>query len=292
MHRYLLHNRELRDASEACLSPGQVGFLNGWGIFSTLRVSEGVLFAVERHYARLRRDADRLHVQFDLSAEELYAALQPLIKANGAEDAVLRVAIVRNKGGLFEGPGITRESDLIAFTADRKGWGEGARLRSVAAARLGSSPLAGTKTTSWAQNLTWLEEAQQLGFDESLLLNEHGDVSECTSANVFAILGNEVWTPPLATSGCLPGVTREILLKEIKIADVRIAERVLTRADLAASDCVFLTSTTRDLLPVLAIDKQEVGSERAVWKRLREAFLKFQASYIRERALAEHLVTS
>jgi branched-chain amino acid aminotransferase len=64
VHRFLLHNGALRDNKEALLSPGQVGFLNGWGVFSTLRVSEGVLFAFDRHYARMKRDAARLHVPF------------------------------------------------------------------------------------------------------------------------------------------------------------------------------------------------------------------------------------
>ncbi|MGA8027043.1 MAG: aminotransferase class IV, partial [Bryobacteraceae bacterium] len=207
MHRYLLHNGEIRDTKETILSAGQVGFMNGWGIFSTLRVSEGVLFSYERHYERMRRDADRMHVPFEISAADLEVALLSLIKANQAYEATLRVAVVRNRGGLFEAPRITRDSDLIAFTADLMAWGEGVKLSYLPHGRHGASPFAGTKVTSWAQNLAWYEEAHQRGFDEVVLLNEHGQISECTSANIFVIQDDSVWTPPTATSGCLPGVT-------------------------------------------------------------------------------------
>jgi branched-chain amino acid aminotransferase len=64
MHRFLLHNDDLCDAGERIVSPGQLGLLNGWGVFSTLRVYDGVMFAWERHFARMQRDAARLRVPF------------------------------------------------------------------------------------------------------------------------------------------------------------------------------------------------------------------------------------
>src|SRR5436305_316583 len=83
---------------------------------------------------------------------------------------------------------------------------------------------------------------------EVILLNERDEVAECTSANIFAAKGGEVWTPPLA-SGCLPGITRELLLSEVTAPGVRVSERVLTARDLESADEVFISSTTRDLLP-------------------------------------------
>src|SRR5260370_11532683 len=104
-------------------------------------------------------------------------------------------------------------------------------------------------------NLTWLEEAQGQGFDEVVLLNEREDGAECTSVNLVAAKGGEVSTPPLA-SGCLPGITRELLLNEIHVPGVRVTERVLTPADLESADEVFITSTTRELLPVAVIGQR------------------------------------
>ncbi len=292
MHPHLLHNSEIRKTSEACISPGQVGFMNGWGVFSTLRVCDGVLFAYERHYDRMACDAARIHVPFHIPAQELEDVLLTLVSANNALDATLRVAIIRNRGGLFEGPRLTGESDVIAFTADLTDWGEGVKLSYVAHGRHAASPFAGLKTTSWAQNLTWYEEAHQRGFDEVILLNEDGQVSECTSANIFAIQGNHVWTPPVGSSGCLPGITRATLLERIRIPGLTIAERELTPSQLEESDQVFVTSTTRDLLPVLEIDHHPLTQKRDLLARLQNAFSEYRSAYVRDRlarASADHV---
>ena len=284
MHRHLLHNGQIRETSELLLAPGQVGFLNGWGIFSTLRVADGVLFAFDRHYQRLRRDAERVRVPFECSASELEKALLSLADANRAFNATLRVAIVRNRGGLFEAPGLERDTDVIAFTADLTAWSEGVKLGYVPHGRYAAWPFAGTKLTSWAHNLTWNEEAHERDLDEVILLNENDQVSECTSANIFVIQGEQVWTPPVAGSGCLPGVTRAILLEELSLSDVSVTERDVTPRQLETSDQVFITSTTRDLIPVLEVDGFPLRQERKVFDRLKEAFEQYRVEYVRRRA--------
>ncbi len=261
------------------LSPGQVGFLNGWGVFSTLRVCDGILFAFDRHYLRMAHDAELLHVPFEIPRDDLRKLLLRLVKANQANNATLRVAMVRNRGGLFESPRISRDADLIAFTADLTNWGEGVRLTYVPNGRFGASPFAGVKVTSWAQNLTWYEQAHQRGFDEVILLNEHGQISECTSANIFIVRKDDIWTPPLRTSGCLPGVTRAILLEEIRASGFAIAEREFSPSELEESDQVFITSTTRDLLPVLSVDDLPLRQDRRSLTVLREAFSRYRESY-------------
>src|SRR5207247_2546216 len=171
--------------------------------------------------------------------------------------STMRVVVVRNRGGIWEAPDQTRSSDVIAFTSDIKDWGESVKLNYVRQARHAASVFAGTKILSWAMNLTWLEEAQSRGFDEVVLLNERGEVAECTSANLFAAKGGEVWTPPLS-SGCLPGITRELLLTEVRAPGVNVTERTMTPADLEDADEVFITSTTRDLLPVARLGERSL----------------------------------
>lgn len=280
MHRHLLHNNSVRLTTEPLLSPGQVGFMNGWGIFSTLRVADGVLFAYERHYARMARDAARIHVAFDYTPEDLNASLLKLIEANEAYNSTLRVAVVRNLGGLFEAPALNRASELIAFTASLNDWGEGVHLGYRPHARYGASSFAGTKYTAWAENLTMYETAHQQGFDEFILLNEFGQVSECTSANIFAIRGDQVWTPPLATSGCLPGITRALLLEEIRVPGLHISERELTPGQLEECDGVFITSSTRDVLPVLKIEGEAIPQAQDRVADLSRAFVNYRKSYV------------
>jgi len=281
MHRFVLHNGDIVDAHQKTLSAGQVGLLTGWGVFSTIRVADGVLFAFERHWQRMHQDAHRMHVPFPTDAEQLKADLLKLAEANHARNATLRVDVVRNRGGLFEGPDQTRDFDVIAFTSDINPWGESVRLAMKANGRHAQNEFAGAKILSWAQNLTWYEEAHQRGFDEVVLLNERGEVSECTSANIFAATGREVVTPPLA-SGCLPGVSRELLLGEIHVPGVSVIERTLLLADLEGADQVFITSTTRDLMPVAHIEGLKVKSQGlAMVEQLEKAFAEYRDGYVK-----------
>jgi branched-chain amino acid aminotransferase len=285
MHRFLLHNDDILDAHQKSLSAGQVGLLNGWGVFSTIRIADGVLFAFERHWERMQRDAAKLHVPFPSDPTWLKTRLLRLVEGNSAFDATLRVAIVRNRGGLYEGPDLTRDFDLIAFTTGRNDWGSSARLAVKPHGRHAQSEFAGTKMLSWAQNLTWYEEAHQRGFDELLLLNERGEVSECTSANIFAIRGRDVWTPPL-NSGCLPGVTRAVLLEEIRLPGVSAFEKTLRPKDLEEADQVFISSSTRDFLPVSYIEGLNVRNEGSVLDELVRAFGDYRKDYVKRNSNA------
>src|SRR5260370_17440075 len=116
-------------------------------------------------------------------------------------------------------------------------------------------------------NLTWVEEAHEKGFDEVILLNERGEVSECTSANIFIAHGGHVWTPPLS-SGCLPGVTRDVLLHDIHVPGFEIGERTLMPADIEQADDAFITSSTPALLPVLEITGPHLAGKGTPHKTL------------------------
>jgi branched-chain amino acid aminotransferase len=210
-------------------------------------------------------------------------ALYRLIEANRAAESTLRVMVIRNRGGMWEGPDLTREYDLIAFTKDSRDWGESVQLGLVSDARHAATAFAGTKILSWSYNLVWLEEAQSRGLDEVVLLNEDGYVSECTSANIFISQGSEVWTPPLL-SGCLPGVTRQLLLTEVKVEGITIDERSLWPSDLEAADEVFITSTTRGLLPVRSVEGLTIRTDGAARQPIQEAFSRYVDSYVRDHA--------
>jgi len=284
MHRFLLHNEEILDAHQKSLSAGQVGLLNGWGVFSTIRVADAVLFAFERHWERIRRDAALMHVPCPTDSDWLKSRLLRLVEANAVRNGTLRVALVRNHGGLFEGPGIDRDFDLLAFTTEINHWGDRVRLTVQPHGRHAQSEFAGTKILSWAQNLTWYEEAHRRGFDEVVLLNERGEVSECTSANIFVLRGSEVATPPLS-SGCLPGITRQLLLEEIRVPGISVVERTLMPEDLAQAGQVFITSTTRDLLAVSEIEGLAVQSAGlAVVHELTSALEAYREAYVRQSA--------
>jgi branched-chain amino acid aminotransferase len=271
LHRYFLHNGRVREAAEASLFPEQLGLLGGWGVFSTLRVKDGALFAWERHWARMSRDAILLNVEMPREPDTVERDLRGLVEVNQAPECTMRIVVVRNGGGLWEGPSSGLASDLIALTANSRHWGETVRLGVQPHARYAASEFTRVKCLSWAHNLRWAQHAQEQGFDEVILLNEFGRVAECTSANVFAVFGHEVATPPVS-EGCLPGVTREVLLEEARLPGVQIAERNLTMEELHQADEVFITSTTRGLLPVREIAGRVLARRGDVGERVNLAF--------------------
>ena len=195
----------------------------------------------------------------------------------------LRVIVVRNRGGMWEGPVASeREFDTVAFTAPLNNWGEAVKLGVVPQARHAASEFSGTKYLSWSENLTRYERAHEQGFDEVVLLNERGEVAECTSANLFAVQGENVFTPPLS-SGCLPGVTRALLLEEIRVPGVTVLEKTLLPSDLETADEIFITSTTRDLMPVSSVEGLKIRQGRRVRDRLQQAFSAYTKVYVASR---------
>ena len=279
IHRLVLHNDAIVPGDEAVLRPGQVGVLTGWGVFSTLRVYAGIPFAFERHWERLARDAALLNVAMPPGgAAALRSQLIELARRNRCPEARMRVNVLRSEGGLFAGPGSGRASDVVAFTADLGADPGSVTLALQPHGRDSKSPFAGTKTLSWAHNLTLAENAQRAGFADAVLLNERGEVSECTSANIFAVRGGVTFTPPLA-SGPLPGVTRAVMLQEL---EEPVEERVLHPDDLYAADEVFITSSTRELVPVTRIGERDLRA--AAWpvlEQLRSSLRGYVEAYLR-----------
>jgi branched-chain amino acid aminotransferase len=283
IHRLILHNGRICNVTDGVLSPGQLGLLAGWGVFSTIRVTEGVLFAWERHWARMSRDAALMNVPMPPDMDAVKNDLLRLVEANANPNCTLRVVIIRNGGGIWEGPARPTACDVVAMTSDRKSWKDTVRLGIQPHGRYTASPFSGTKINSWAMNLTWNENAQKRGLDEVILLNERTEVSELTSANILVAKGNEVWTPPLS-SGCLPGITRELLLTGVKVPGYSVVERTLMVDDLYNADEVFITSSTRDLIHVIEIEGRPVNRKGDAMETLLKAFRAYIDDYVKANA--------
>jgi branched-chain amino acid aminotransferase len=287
MHRFILHNGKIKDGGEAGLFAGQLGLLAGWGVFTTLRVADGALFAWERHWARMSRDAALLNIAMPADRDQVEQGLLRLVERNQAPDSTARLVVVRNGPGFWAGSSSGHASDVIGLTADSKSWPESVRLGIQPHGRHAASDFTRTKVLSWAHNLRWAERAQEQGLDEVILLNEFGRATECTSANLFAVFGTEVVTPPVE-EGCLPGITREVLVDEVRITGLNIVERPLTLDELYRADSVFITSTTRGLLPVREIAGRELKQSGNALEHLAAAFNSFLTADIARRKTMAH----
>lgn len=286
IHRFVYHNDRLLPVEEVRLSPGQAGLLSGWGLFTTMRVIEGIPFAFERHWHRLARDAERTHCPFPFEAETVRKQLDEVLRANQVREGCARVYAIYNQTGFWRSEENFPKVDLILYSAGLPSHREPARIGLREQGRHAASPLAGVKVTSWLNNVWNLYEAQQAGWDEVVLLNERGEVAECTAANIFCARAARVATPPLS-SGCLEGVTRGILLEIGAAAGVPVEERTLMPEDLYSADEVFISSTNRTMLAVGEIQGRKIAAAPGpVLARLDQAFARYIRSYIDTHAAA------
>jgi branched-chain amino acid aminotransferase len=286
IHRYVYHNGRLLPIEQSRLSPGQGGLLSGWGLFSTLRVYHGVPFAFERHWRRLAKDAGRTRVPFPFEAGAVRAQMMELVRANNVVEGTARIYAIYNQVGFWRSDEPAPEVDLLLYTAGLPPHHEPSRLDLREHGRHAASPLAGVKVTSWLNNVWNLAEAQERGFNEVVLLNERGEVAECTAANLFCVRRGTVETPPLA-SGCLEGVTRGLLLELAPPAGVPIVERTLRPEDLFSADEIFISSTNRNLLGIAEIAGHKYAAAPGpITQKLEKVFAAYMDNYLAQHAVS------
>jgi branched-chain amino acid aminotransferase len=254
----------LVDPDEARISVFDHGFTVADGVFETLKVEEGVAYATSRHLRRLAASAETLRLP-PLPLSDIRSGMEQVL-ANGAPPlARMRVTVTAGAGPLGSDRGDTPPTIVIAL-AEVSPWPSTTSATLVPWVRNERSPVAGAKTTSYADNVIALAWAHERGFSEGLFLNTQDEVCEGTGTNLFLVLGSQIITPPL-TSGCLAGITRELVVEW-----AGATERSLTWAEVMAGDEVFLTSSTREVHSVVRLDSRAWDGEGAVTRSLRESF--------------------
>ena len=287
IHRFVFHNDEVKPVEKTRWSPGQGGLICGWGLFTTVRIVRGEAFAYERHWRRLEKDAALIRLPLIYTGARVRVQLQELIRANRVKEGCARIYLVWNTVGSWKSDEKMAEVDLVIATADLPHYPEMVRLALREHGRHAASPLAGVKTISWLDSVWAAEEAKREGYDEVVLLNERGEVTECTAANIFAVRNDKVITPPLS-SGCLEGVTRGVLMEIAAEAGTTVVEQAMRPEDLYAADEVFITSTNRNVIGVKEIAGRIIGSGVGgeLTKKLDAAFETYLNDYVDRRLAA------
>lgn len=230
------------------------GLLLADGVFATSRVSDGRMLLRGPHLARLAGDAAALGISVDLA--DLEALANETIAAQ--PDGALRLTVTRGPGARgLAGEGAAQPTLMARFSAmDMPFPAAPARLAISGIRRNPTSPTARHKTLSYTDNIMALREAVASGGDEALMLSPEGHVACASAANVFAIFGDRLVTPPLS-DGALPGILRGWLLAQAAGAGFSTAEESMTSERLAEADHVFLTNSLRIFQPVSALAGRE-----------------------------------
>jgi branched-chain amino acid aminotransferase len=236
----------LVDGDTAAVSPFDHGLLTGDGVFETLKVYDGTPFAIRRHLERLAVSAKGMGLTSPPAAD-LRAAMAAVIDANDVRTARLRLTLTGGPSPLGSDRGPDGPTVIIAI-ASLTEWPATTDVVVVPWPRNERGALAGIKTTSYGENVVALAYAKERGAGEAIFANLAGNLCEGTGSNVFLGRDGRLITPPLS-AGCLAGVTRACLLEVTEAVEDDVPVGALAQADEA-----FLTSSTRELQPIRAVD--------------------------------------
>lgn len=261
---------------EAVISVTDHGFLFGDSVYEVFWWRRGVLIQEQDHFERLQASADRLYMDLQFTRTEMKAAIDRTLEAAGAtseEDAYVRLVVTRGAGPVGLGFAAVPKRTLVvvikdARRPDAETFERGLSVALVNRRRNSSKALdPRAKTGNYLNNALALHEARLAGSDDALMLNEAGNITEATTANVYLVKAGRLATPHLE-AGILEGTTRRRILSLARANDLPTAEEVVTPAAIRAADEVFVSSSVRGILPVVAVDGVPVGDgQPGEWTR-------------------------
>jgi branched-chain amino acid aminotransferase len=256
---------KLTDKNEARLSVYDHGLLYGDGVFEGLRVYSGRIFEGDAHLRRLFASALAIRLQIPYSHEALSQAMDQTVRENGFEDCYIRLVVTRGVGYLGLNPNKC-ERPCVFIIADkiemypREMYEKGMSIITASVIRNHPNAISPRiKSLNYLNNILAKIEAVQAGVPEAMMLNQAGNVAECTGDNIFIVRQGEVVTPT-TTDGILEGITRKAVIDLCHKHQIPCLEQTIQRHDVYIADECFLTGSAAEVIPVTKIDARTIGT--------------------------------
>ena len=259
-------NGTIMPADQAVVPVYDHGFVYGEGVYETMRTYNRVPFLYDRHMRRLRQSAERilLDVPFD-DAAMLTWIEQTIAAAGEMQEAYVRVLHTRGVGDLSYDLRSTPTPTTVIIVKPfepypARVYDDGIRLALVDMLRnhpRSVNPI--IKSNNLMNNALAMQAAYRSGAEEALMCNYRGELTECSQSNFFLVRAGAVLTPK-SDAGLLEGVTRAFLFELGRELGIEVREETLVPKDLETADEMFITSTTRELSPVVNVDGRRVGT--------------------------------
>jgi branched-chain amino acid aminotransferase len=256
---------QLQRAQEARISVFDRGFLYGDSAFEVMRTYGGKPFRERAHLERLRGSCERLLIRLDLELAQLSQAIAQTVAAAQLPECNVRVMVTRGVGPMNIDLSQANQPSVLIFalplhTLPAQLYEQGVAVGLSHAARATDGTRAsGAKTSNYLGSVLALHEVKQRGCHEALIVGPQGEVIEGATSNVFVVRQGELLTPP-SEAGILVGITRQTVLKLAAELGLRVHETQVHPTDLYRADEVFITSTVREILPVVRVDDVPVGN--------------------------------
>jgi branched-chain amino acid aminotransferase len=254
----------VRSHADAVVSVYDRGFLYGDAVFEVLRTYDGRPFALDEHLARLRRSAERVFIAVPVDDATWHAEIEAALAAAGGDESYVRVMLTRGSGPVSLDPGTATQPLRVILVEPlvpppHDAYAAGITVVTVPTHRATDDTSAmGAKVSNYLPNLLALREARARGGQEALVVDARGHIVEGASSNVFVVSAGRIVTPP-ESAGILAGITRAHILAAARRLSIPVDERSLLLVDLHGADEVFITSSIRELLPVVRVDDRRVG---------------------------------
>jgi branched-chain amino acid aminotransferase len=255
---------EFFDQAEAKVSVFDHGLLYGDGVFEGIRFYNGRVFQMEAHIDRLWESARSICLEVPISRQEMDEALLETIRQNGLRDGYVRLIVTRGVGNLGLNPVQCRRPSIIIIAStialySEETYRRGLTVVTVPTRRMGPATLnPAIKSLNYLNNVLARIEANLANADEALMLNDAGNLAECTADNLFVVKRGQIMTPPIS-AGALRGITRGVVFDIAAELDIKITEPELTRHDLYIADEAFLTGTAAEVIPMVKVDGRAIG---------------------------------
>ena len=240
--------------AEAKMNAMDKGILLGMGLFETMRMQQGKIIGIDKHWQRLVKSAAVLEITLPLTFDVLIDAIECLSEKNALINAGLRLTVTAGTGlrGLLATATSVGHYLLECFALPEKAV-RPYRLCWSSIKANPSNPLASIKSLSYLTNVLVKREAVARGFDDALQLTAAGFISETSCANFFIIKNNVLFTPPL-TDGPLPGITRERIMAHCKKEGIACVEKQLSVDEVISADGAFVCNALMGIVPIGAIE--------------------------------------
>lgn len=255
---------KLVDEQEAKISIFDHGLLYGDGVFEGIRFYNGRVFRLDEHIERLFESAKAILLKMPWTREEVCQFTCDTVAANGLTDGYIRLVVTRGAGELGLNPYLCPTPSMFIIASSIKLYPEefyqnGLAVITCATRRPAPAALMPqVKSLNYLNNVMAKVEAIQGGALEAVMLNEQGYVAECTGDNIFILKKGKLITP-LISDGALDGITRAVIIEIAEKLGIEVVERSMTRYDIFISDECFLTGTAAEVIPVVSLDRREIG---------------------------------
>jgi branched-chain amino acid aminotransferase len=270
---------ELSQGESAVVSVLDRGFLYGDSVFETLRTYSGKPFALAEHVERLRRSAEQVLIELPITPAQISSEVTRAVELSGFPESYVRVMLTRGQGALGLDPRAAVRPLRVLIVAPLSppplsDYRNGISVITFQTSRVqDDTPAAGAKIGNYLVAVLAHKQAAEVGAKEALVKNVAGEVVEGATSNVFWFEGGKLWTPPVS-AGILAGITRHHILEAARDLNLPVEMRVPKVEELVDSEGVFISSSIREMLPVVSIDGREVSFGRVpeVTTRLHAAF--------------------